>query len=262
MIADRVETSGRFLLFVTAAHAFRRRQRVLWLSFNGAYTNELTRQGMKKIGCTLASNESAKTTPVNNNDASSVFVDSTQTMTIRSIVQEYTELILKTSGEVDGEMFVRKIYNETKEWIVQSSVGDEKCCILLDDVSALADLVGQKLAYAFVYQLRTALQSKSISLLVRCSGDGWETPTNTQVEWVGGCKYETESSLPPWESSLLDLCDCVVDVLPLQSGYSREAHGRLLMTPLQDLGVTLVRYNYCLMDQGVFAIRLTPQRFR
>ena len=168
--------------------------------------------------------------------------------------------------------------------------------ILLDDVSALADMIGPKLAYAFVYQITCWVKNKldttnTTRLVIRCAGDGSDdvpsstssssmsqtTENNTRTSWVGhggggsGTASPSTSVGPTrWESSLVELCDWIADVLPLQSGYSREAHGRLSLTPRStsasssssSSSPSAVRYNYCVTDQAVYAIRLANQQKR
>lgn len=266
LIADRVETSGRFLLFVTAAHAFRRTRRVLWLSCSGAYTVELIRQGLKKMACTLVGSEPSRLTQTSGMSTSSSFTDNTQRVTIRSIAPEFAEHVTKASNEINVETFVRKLYSDIQAWLQET--GSEPCVVMLDDVSALADLVGPRLAYALVYQIRNSIaQVEEAQLLVRCAGDGVDTSsTEDEHEWIGSgvggvsLSPPTRPSTVAWESSLVELVDWVVDVLPLQSGYSRDAHGRLLLTPRLATAQIPVRYNYCLTDQAVFAIRLTPKK--
>jgi hypothetical protein len=63
------------------------------------------------------------------------------------------------------------------------------------------------------------------------------------------------------------MADGIVDVLPLASGYTREAHGKLLFTACpggrgwgddskgRSDGSTLV-FNYCLTDSKVQAIQI------
>lgn len=268
VVADRVESSGRFLFFVTAANAFRSssEDRILWLSCSGAYTNEHTRQGLKKLGCTLAAGLPTQTTA----DASSsaAFIDATGRFTIRSVAHELAALLTEHSESLHAERFVRDLYHDVQMWLHQQGASDKPCVIMLDDVSALADLVGPKLAYALVFQTVCLVNKKEqCRLLVRCAGDALGTSTDPENEWIGhggGGTDMTHTHLPhAWESSLVEIADWMVDVLPLQSGYSREAHGRILLTSRTTaMEHTPVRYNYCLTDQAVFAIRLTPQMMR
>ena len=266
LITDRVETSGRFLLYVTAAGAFRSQQPVLWLSFNGVYTTDLIRQGLKKIGCTLARNDSVSAIHENAKEGSSpsIFVDSTGKVSIRSVAQEFADLTLKDTNELKLKDFVLSIYCDVRKWIDKYASEGQACLILLDDISALADLVGRKLAFAFCYQMRSLIENGNLTLLVRCVGDAMDSSLFVvENEWIGngGADFVKNPISHPWETSLVELADWVVDVLPLQSGYTREAHGRLLLTPLTTLGGrSPARYNYCLTDHAVFAIRLTSKK--
>eukprot|EP00977_Amphora_coffeiformis_P026966 scaffold31990_cov76-Amphora_coffeaeformis.AAC.1 len=62
LIADRVASSGRFLLFVTVAHAVRCNDgtSILWLNFSSGTNDALIRQGLKKLGCLLATTNKKK----------------------------------------------------------------------------------------------------------------------------------------------------------------------------------------------------------
>lgn len=262
LIQDRVQTSGRFLLFVTVANAHHNQQGVLWLSFSGAYTIELMQQGLKKMGC-LVAGSAPRTATAETNVSSSTFTDATQRLTMRAVAQEMAETImLKGASDFDAESFVRGLYRQVSEWVQKQ---EAPCLLLLDDVSALADLVGPRLAFTLVYQIRAKLNSGQARLLVRCAGDYCAQSTSTdEQKWIGvsGENSPTTTTSPfGWESCLVDLVDLVVDVLPLQSGYSREAHGRLLLTPRMKTSGTPTRCNYCLTDQAVFAIRLTTKTF-
>jgi len=66
------------------------------------------------------------------------------------------------------------------------------------------------------------------------------TPNNANM-WVGSggdqinVVAESQSSRHgrphrPWENSLVELADGIIDVVPLQSGFSKEAHGRLIFS--------------------------------
>ena len=271
LVADRVETTGRFLLFVTAAAALsQKRQRVLWLSFSGAYTIDSMKQGLKKLGCLVTS--AAPTT------ASFLFVDSTQRLTIRAVAQEMAQGLISqgSSNEFNAKSFVRNLYLHVQEWLQQNQGGnDEASLVLLDDVSALADLVGPSLAYALVYQVTARIRGQT-RLLIRCAGDAFDDTTTTTTStttttdeqtWIGAGAAGSNMSMGRknsacWEASLVELAGWVVDVLPLQSGYSREAHGRLLLTPRSSSSssnTSPMCCNYCLTDQAVFAIRLTTK---
>ena len=263
LLTDCVETSGRFLLFVTAASVFRQGNRVLWISFNGAYTVNLIQQGLKKIGCNLpgiepsrvgAQAKTSQTPPAK-------FTDTSGRAAIWSVAPALIELITKSPNQTDLENFLRGIYREVKVWLEAENETD--CTIMLDDVSTLADVVESRLVYALVHQIRNLANCRQASLLVRCSGDNDQTCFTDQPEFIGEARDEQPAKAlnTAWESSLLELFDWIADVLPLQSGYTREAHGRLCLTPrLGTTAQTPVRYNYCCTDQAVFAIRLTPKK--
>jgi hypothetical protein len=66
------------------------------------------------------------------------------------------------------------------------------------------------------------------------------TPNNANM-WVGSggdqinVVAESQSSRHgrphrPWENALVELADGIIDAVPLQSGFSKEAHGRLVFS--------------------------------
>lgn len=89
-----------------------------------------------------------------------------------------------------------------------------------------------------------------------------------QPDWVGAGGSRTliaqqqMTMMIPWERALVELADVVVDVVPLTSGASREAHGRLTFTithPTDDSRNGRWKSsvcNYCQTDNGVLAIRI------
>jgi hypothetical protein len=262
------------LLYVTTAHRLRATatSRILWLSLSGASTTDHIRQGLKKMGASVGEQSRKLAATAFEKTSTSTFVDASERLTIRCVSQDFTHALLESKDGLPGpidvaEAFVRNLYREVKDWLRQGTKETAASpCLILDDVSALADVVGSKLAYAFIFQIVGLLSEAGGSadslLLIRCAGDGFAPVTPSH--WVGAGGDETEPALPiAWETCLCELADWVMDVLPLPSGYTREAHGRLLGTPRRSADqLAPVRYNYCLTDQAVFAIRLSPQIMR
>jgi hypothetical protein len=261
LVTDCVETSGRFLLFATAAAAFRKRNRVLWISCNGAYCINHVCQGLKKIGCVLSAADAlhGPATPI------SKFSDVSNRISIWSTASEMIELITSATapGGAEKEAFIQSLYYNIQNWM--QAAAEETSVIILDDVSTLADVVGSSLAYALVYELVKLSNSLQQTLLVRCAGDNLQTTMEAQQGCIGasGTGPVTLGS-NAWEPTLVELFQWIADVLPLQSGYTREAHGHLCLTPRPTgIGKTHnvpLRFNYCCTDQAVFAIRLTPNK--
>jgi hypothetical protein len=222
-------------------------------------------------------------------------------LTIRSLAKDISKKIETEGDNLDIKLFTKQVYREAKQWLQQvqaeSEAEETVPWIILDDVSALGALVGERLAYGLVLSLNALAtqstdtdSSSSFGLMLRCSQDldqelskdptvmgasVEKQPIYRQPDWVGaggqGRRYTKEEVA--WERSLFEMADGIVDVLPLASGYTREAHGKLLFTVCPGGrgwgddskgggrastvidGSTLV-FNYCLTDSKVQAIQI------
>lgn len=204
----------------------------------------------------------------------------TPPLSIRSVPVEMATRLEEENAYFDAELYVKELYHSIRSW-----TGD---WIVIDDVSALATLVGERLAYCFVLSLRAlANQTKNFSVIVRCSHDydmeiireqdtaSVHAGGSRHVDWVGagGRGLSRHGVVVPWERALPELADGIVNVEPLASGYSREAHGRLVFCargrgwgkshtkmlqtqgPFNTPGIPLV-LNFTCQDTTVSAIRL------
>jgi len=112
-------------------------------------------------------------------------------------------------------------------------------------------MLGDTLVYCFVESLITLIHRRleapeDLGLILRCSGDvdqmlhrieGTEGTDQTGWFGAGGLSHREAvrdalrgGSLVPWERAIEESVDAIVDVLPLPSGFSREAHGRLILS--------------------------------
>jgi len=253
LIADSIESDGRFLLHTLASQVLSMKNgRILWLTC-GAYTESLVANALKKLGCEVA------TAYLRNKELAS--------LKIQSLTQDFGNHLLALgddSSEMNFEAFVKQIYHHVKEWL--QSNDETVSWIILDDISALAVLVGERLAYALVLSINAL--SRTCSVAVRCSHDRDQEEAMNLLKsmkptWVGagGCARSNNEEDIPWERSLVEIVDGIIDVVPLASGYTREAHGRLLFseTPTgRGWGghPTACIYNYCITDTKVLAIRI------
>jgi len=299
LIGDSVESDGRFLLHTVASQVLEnntRQGRVLWLSC-GPLTVKLIATALKKIGCEAATNY-LRTLESNQQQQSSLV--SSLPLSIRSLTADMGKQ-LETDEDLNMEAFTKQVYREAKEWLQQQQASSSSTStstdsvavpwIILDDVSALGALVGERLAYGLVVSFNAlAVRTESFGLVVRYSQDldqerssGASTVAGASVEqrsrqpdWVGaggkGQRQAQQQDCVPWERSLVEVADCLVDVTPLASGYTREAHGRLLFTAVAagrgwggDIkgrtatsssanDATPLVFNYCLTDNKVHAI--------
>jgi len=213
------------------------------------------------------------------------------------------------------ELFVKRMYGQIKQWVGDNgepAAADSDhdpcpaptCWIVLDDVSTFASIVGERLAFAFIQSLRSlSVRNGRFGLMIRCLNDhdqqAWKdaeelkdapsTATGGDIPlWLGAGgrgyqrRYSDDAEIP-WERSLVEIADFVVDVCPLLSGASREVHGRLIFTrkPASAIGSSggdqeaesrgvrktsssirastlssSLVVNYCLIDNKVLAIRI------
>lgn len=351
LVCDSVETDGRFLLHSLATQVLNHKQkkgaRVLWIAC-GAWTDRLVANALKKMGCEHAAsclrsntNNTNSNTSLsfdwNDSDADAPSSTANKPLQILSIpveiatrIEEAAQVDEKeddndTDGRVnfDTELFLKELYHRIRSWATATAAAENDSdslgptWIVLDDVSALASLLGERLVYFFVLSLRalmnqnantnetTTNNNNTFGLIMRCANDIDQqdsklTETNNGVtsvtpadshlvaDWIGAGGqeerlYHQSQSHTPWEHQLVELADGIVDVLPLASGYSREAHGRLVYTArpggkgwgggnssssdkvaaqhhrAESGGVLPLSsgvINYCLMDNFVMAIRL------
>lgn len=243
LITDSVETDGRFMLHTIATQA---QNDVLWLAC-GPLTDTLVATALRKMGCEAAATY-LKIKPSAN--------EWKRPLAIHSVTND---LATSMDEQSTGEVYLKNLYKRIKEWCSDSTT---TTTIIVDDVSALSNLFGERLTYFFVAYLRTVPHCQ---VVLRCSNDidkeafqEEELPSvhpSRKVDWVGAGGTRVVAASQPWERTLVEFADWIVDVVPLASGYSREAHGRLVFTSSSGAESSLVM-NYCLQDTSVSAIRL------
>jgi hypothetical protein len=289
VVTDSVETDGRFLLYMLATQALAgstatssnktpsttSSATVLWLAC-GPLTETLVATALRKMGCDAAASylKMQSRSVTSNNDTA----EWKRPLAIHSILADLSRNV--ALDDFDEETYLKNLYDRTKKWcgcLVEEdepSRDSSKTIIIVDDVSALANIFGDRLVYFFLHYLRQSLGPSS-QLIARCSNDmdreaysgqgegveAGDANQNKVDDWVGAGGRSKQSSVEkiPWERKLVELlADWVVDVVPLASGYSREAHGRLVYTQVSSAlppAVPIVM-NYCLQDTSVSAIRL------
>ena len=259
LVCDSVETDGRFLLHTMASHTLFSQKRVYWLAC-GSWTCQLVAAAMKKMGCEAA--------------ASYLRESTSSPLHIRSVAVEMSKRLEEVDSELDSELYMKEIYHSIRSWIQSDS-----SLLVVDDASALAALLGERLTYCFLLTLRALVkQTNSCNILIRCSQDyemdilkEQETSSvragaSRNVDWIAAGGANDAPIHIPWERSLAELANGIVNVEPLASGYSREAHGRLVFVsqPTNDdemNSLTPLVVNYCCHDTSVSAIRLRgPER--
>jgi len=314
LVCDSIESDGRFVLGTLVANlpAEERkhqeqqrastsiRNRVLWLCCS-AMTDQLTLSALSKSGSSKSMTGSASLPELSSANSGTPPAAADGRLTIRSIptllsraISSKQEGDQETPQSFDTESFVKHIYRQVKEWVrfqhektrnqTEDAVGeefDERRWVVLDDLSTLGALVGDRLAYGLVLSLQALSRTGGLpfGLAMRCSNDadieaeGLMDPRSTQ--WFGGAAVAAVESSTltgdndgymkecPWERQLVELADTVVDVCPLASGYTREAHGRLIFSRRGEAAgassssTTTQVYNYCLTDNQALAIRIS-----
>lgn len=276
LVCDSVQTDGRFLLHTMAAQVLLKTGRVLWLGCSPV-TDTQVATALKKIGC----------------DAAALYLRDkvkSKNLSIRSLSTEISAKVLD-DPQFDAESYLKEVYGQAKTWIQEqepdNAAGSASLSwVLLDDLSALASIVGEKVVHCFIESLsafsnRLRHENNSFGLVIRCSHDFDQTLNKIGDEekdnsgWIGAGGVAQRQMLKehyqawiPWERSI-ESVDAIVDVIPLTSGYSREAHGRLVFSEsptgrgwgnrskqqTQNAWNKLV-INYSFNDNGVRAIRL------
>jgi hypothetical protein len=309
LVTDSIETDGRFVLYAMVqdllkSSAFssnpqcRRRlvvppneenvsksphdnnnKSILWLSCHGMSEGQI-RTSLKKIGCEDVNNTSKTIRGIRNDDV--ITTNSglwTQSLVIHNILLDWS-----SQSSRDPEIYLKSLYHKIKDWSMIRPFN----CIILDDVSAMENCISHdRYFYGFLSYLANL---PNIHLIMRCSNDSDQrmlsitsSTSTTRVSglpvnstnWIGAsgrplqnCIYDIHDKIPI-DRTLVEWADWVVDVVPLSSGPSREAHGRIVFTrrihdstqsqaqaKKSQSQETVVVFNYCLHDTSVQVIRL------
>jgi hypothetical protein len=250
LVCDSVETDGRFLLHSLVTRTLKQQQeKVYWLAC-GPWTCQLIAAALKKMGC----------------DAAALYLrdSASSPLNVQSVTVDMSTK-LEENDEFDAKMYIKELYRSISKWIHQNA--SRNALIVMDDVSALAALVGERLTFCLLQSVRALQTSNSFNFVMKCSQD-YDMDLIQQedtsrvcpggslnVDWVGAGGGTSHAILHvPWERSLVELADTIVNVEPLASGYSREAHGRLVVVDSSSL--TPIILNYCCQDSSVSAVRL------
>jgi hypothetical protein len=311
LVNDSIETPGVFLLHAMVSQFFltptsennsKNTGRVLWLSGTSSTEKQIA-SSLKRMGCDRGDDYIRGVRSRNNNN------NINRSLTIRSVAMEVSDKFLLSSDEnpnendFEDEQYLKQVYKDVKAWVAERQQADipsnsvstdtqqsfPMCWIVLDDVSSMATILGEQLVYCFVTSLLSlSCRKANLGIIIRCSSDldqlaiqMMASEGKDQSGWVGagGLYYKesrkqnlTQQMMTTWERRLEASVDAVVDVLPLPSGFSQDAHGRLFFseTPTGrgwgkhvfhagstsiDASNNLI-INYCVQEMGVRAIRL------
>ncbi|KAG7371195.1 hypothetical protein IV203_019765 [Nitzschia inconspicua] len=304
LICDSIDGKGDFVLqtMVVSQLSSSSKGRVFWLSGTSLAEQQIA-SSLKRMGCT----DQGLDQYIRDRRQTNNITDTRKNrggLIIRSLSAEVANQLVENADDFQSETYLKEIYKNIKEWLqgdVQSSnAGDSDNAhlqnrfihwIVLDDVSSMATVLGEKLVYGFVSSLLSLSHRLSnFGILLRCSNDVDQLAIKVtanegkdQSGWVGaGGMYHKQylkyniNAMVPWERVLESMVDAVVDVLPLPSGFSRDAHGRLIFTETpagrgwgheqlpaskkvpvgKGQAWNKLIVNYCIHDSGVRAIRL------
>ncbi len=294
LIGDSIHSDGTFLLHTVASQVLsssssssrRERERagdegttstsgrVFWL-VGGPWTEVLVATALKRFGCEAAASylrkfQQSKSTTAKGgeeeHDDKPLCILSLTDM----LAQHFQQMDDRNEDESDNyndswnwsEVCLKEVYRRIQTWsrmmTNQSHHHNQSSSqwIILDDVSSMANLLGPRVVYRFVYAVRALARKQSMGLIVRCSWDAVVmlhqnvvVPNNNMTaihntgtvhdsidhthsfgaaSSSGSGSSHVAAAAAAWELSLVELADELIQVVPLPSGFSRHAHGRLL----------------------------------
>lgn len=255
LVNDTIETDGSFILHTLTSQYLSQSNnnksrpdgpdevntRVVWISCGSSTERQIT-IALKKMGCDIKSLGlgTVSSSPAKGSPLRVLHV----TDDIATILNDGGAPSDDTSSCAfspnDQNSYLKDLYFR----IVGLAPPEAPILVVVDDVSSLGCLFGRLTTYALLQKLRSSSQIACVA--VRCSldndydelltGDG--SVKGDDAEWIGaGGRVEGhyggvagDASHGTWERSLVELADGIVDVTPLPSGQSRDAHGRLVFT--------------------------------
>ena len=294
LVCDSMETDASFLLHCFSNQALKQGHSVWWLTAKPV-TDRQVAIALKKMGSEVAATHLRRAVGSS---------DEQGQLKIISLVADIADRVLLSSTQDKqklfdgGEDYLKSIYGKIKSWVAENELETPCRWLILDDVSTLASVLGNEvLVYQFVDSIQAlANRRQNLGLMMRCSMELDQTlfksaqidERHDKTGWLGagGLSHKEETKRAqqewiPWER-MIEFMDIIVDVVPLSSGYSREAHGRLIFTeypggrrwsgsttasdkpniPIGPVSAPPILawskfvINYCLQESGVRAIRL------
>jgi len=242
------------------------RGRVLWLGCTPATAKQIA-SALKKIGCDASLTAAAA---IGGGGSASSSARSRRLEIVPIMLEAATEILSSDdeggeNNDALGSDYLKKLYRRIKAWLNESSSSQRQQpnLIIVDDATSLASIFGPRNVEFFLRQVRSlALRrgspSASASMAILCSTDADQDRYlttmakaggaavnvagggSTKSTWIGagsdvmGVEQEYQRIVgaagATWERNLVELADGIIDVMPLQSGFSLEAHGRLVFT--------------------------------
>lgn len=277
LVTDSVRCDGRFVLYTVVAEALNNnksstlavatttsatvsvesnhaKSRVLWISCTSVIDESIL-NALKKIGLerdVISSTSRSKLNPTE--------FDGCERLRIHSIASSLAEATILETNDFDDFTFMKKLFALIKEFVSEQNKNSTKVptIVAIDDISALSVLVGERLAYSLILSLNALKLNEMhpFGLVIRCSND-----YDIDASGLAGRGLVENADLiattnVPWERSLVELADSIVDVTLLSSGYSRDVHGRLTISRRAAEASNTGLYNFCLTDNQVLLMRL------
>jgi hypothetical protein len=279
LVTDTIEADGRFILCHLAAVAAQMQQqlptkssstagggpsssssRVLWFACGGGGGTDTStvRAAIRRLGSAAGS-------------AETVSVQSVPAMILDEQIlmgQDRNDDDVDHDEDAISDKRLQPLWEQLlsmiQDWRQQVTVSDDSLypLVIIDDMSTLAVLMGEREAYLLAYWARDLSLEVDFHLVIRSLGtDG--TSFQTPIAYFGaGGKQDTYTTVDDdddeaycWEAGLVELADQIIDVRPLASGYSREAQGRFFITDKQQEKKRRLLYNYLLLDNDVRVFR-------
>lgn len=275
LIGDSIHSDGSFVLHSLASQVLSKggeaEGRIFWLS-GGPWTETLVATALKRFGCEAAATYLRKrqqqkqqhqaypernvVTEEDENVENLCILSVTRMLSsaFQNEVDEKDETDNEISSWDGPEVFLKQIYHRIHKWSRQNpkQQSQSPSWIILDDLSAIANVLGQRVVYRFVHTLRALAVRESLGLVLKCSWDGVLSPSpmmeasapapmasgvnalhdvnhHQNSFGAGSSSHATaRGAAIAWEPCLVEFADDMIQVVPLPSGFSRHAHGRLI----------------------------------
>lgn len=289
LVTDSVACDGRFVLYTAVASALtaealsEKDTFVLWMGCTSILEGSVL-NSLKKMGCekTVLSSAILMDQVPGFSSSLSEQLGSDQEgerLTICSFHSFLESSLRAKSCELTTETLLKDLFQLVLLWRKKLQGTSSVLWVILDDVSALASLIGMRSAYAFLLSLQTLKcreednGMKKFGLMVRCANDYdlelvGLSPASTQdnSDWLDhtgsdsyyGNSIRRSNDIIPWERAIVEFANAIVDVTPLSNGFSREVHGRLSFR-VRSPDAASYTYNYCLTENQVLVMRVTSQ---
>ena len=237
--------------------------RVLWLGCTPAAVKQIA-SALKKIGCDASLTMAAAIGSSGSGSGNISSAKSRRLEIVPIMLEAATDIFSSSDDDEEDETltsgYLKKLYRRIKSWLDESSSPQQPNLIIVDDATGLATIFGPRNVEFFLRQVRSlSLRQGCASMAVLCSTDADQDRYLTAAAreggvavnvagggsakstWIGAgsddMAVEQEyqqivvgGAAGAWEHNLVELADGIVDVMPLQSGFSLEAHGRLVFT--------------------------------